>query len=114
MEINNLAVIWNVFCKLFVPRTFGATCIRYTVGRVLIMWFDYCILSFTSEIANLLVAFVSHEARKVRFKQDTIAIPIIANTAETDNSRLIYSRNLNQSYGILQGGIEKWYQITFE
>ena len=30
---------------------------EYTVGPVLIAWFNYCVLSIASEIANLLIAF---------------------------------------------------------
>ena len=39
-----------------------------TIGPVLIMWFNYCVLSFASEITNLLIAFASHEAHKARYK----------------------------------------------
>ena len=65
----------------------------YTVGQVLITQFNYCILSFASEIANLLIAFASPEAPEVRYKQDTIVFPTIPNTIETRNSQLIDSRN---------------------
>ena len=41
---------------------------QHTVGPVLVAWFNYCVLSFTREIANLLIAFASHEACKVRYK----------------------------------------------
>ena len=57
----------------------------YTVGLVLIAWFNYCVLPFAREIAILLIAFASHEACKVRYKQNTIAFPIFANTTETRN-----------------------------
>ena len=70
---------------------------RYTLEPVLIAWFEY-ILPFASEIANLLIAFASDEARKVRFKLDTIAFLIIVNTIGTHNSQLIKSHNWNQSY----------------
>ena len=39
-----------------------------TVGPVLIVWFNYCVLSFASEIANLLIVFASCKAREVHFK----------------------------------------------
>ena len=39
-----------------------------TIGQVLIAWFNYCVLSFASEIANLLVVFFSHKAHEVRYK----------------------------------------------
>ena len=44
------------------------SCLSYTVGLVLFALFDYCVLSLASEIVNLLVAFASHEACKVRYK----------------------------------------------
>ena len=65
----------------------------YTVGPILIAWFNYFVLSFASEIVNLLIAFASHEARKVCYKQDTIAFPIIVNTMETRSLQLIDSRH---------------------
>ena len=42
--------------------------VRYTVGPVLIAWFNYCVLSFATKIANLLIAFASYEACEVRYK----------------------------------------------
>ena len=39
-----------------------------TVGPVLIAWLNSCVLSFASEIANLLVVFTPHEACKVYYK----------------------------------------------
>ena len=49
------------FVWCYVPTT----CI---VGPVLIVWFNFCVLSFASEIANLLIAFASYEDCKVRYK----------------------------------------------
>ena len=68
------------------------TGLKDTVAPVLIVWFNYCVLSFASEIVSLLIAFASHAARKVPYKWDTIAFPIITNTIETCNSQLINSR----------------------
>ena len=39
-----------------------------TVGPVLTAWFNYYVLTFASKIANLLIVFASHEARKVCYK----------------------------------------------
>ena len=44
-----------------------------TVGPVLIVWFNHCVLPFASEIANLLIAnlliaFATHEACDVGYK----------------------------------------------
>ena len=36
----------------------------HTVGPVIIAWFNYCVLPFASEIANLVIVFAAHEARK--------------------------------------------------
>ena len=38
------------------------------VGLVLIVWFNYCTLSFTGENANLLIAFAGHETCEVDYK----------------------------------------------
>ena len=57
----------------------------YMYGRTRVYLNDclpYYILAFASEIANLLIAFASHKARKVRYEYDTIAFPVIANTVE--------------------------------
>ena len=40
----------------------------FIVKPVLIAWFNYCVLLFAKEISNLLIAFASHDARKVRYK----------------------------------------------
>ena len=37
----------------------------HTVGPVLIAWFNYCVLSFASNITSLLIVLASHEAREV-------------------------------------------------
>ena len=42
--------------------------VEYTVGPVLIAWFNYCVLPFASEIANLLIAFAAHKSREVGYK----------------------------------------------
>ena len=69
--------------------------LQCTIGPILIAWFNYCVLSFASESANLLISLASHEARKVYYtcKQNTIAFPIIVNTIETRNLQLIDPRN---------------------
>ena len=48
-----------------------------------IAWFNHCVLSFASEIVNLIIAFASHKACKVHYKSDTIVFPTIANMIET-------------------------------
>ena len=55
--------------------------------RFQIALFNYCVLSFASEIVNLLIVFAAHEARDIGYKLDTITFPIIANTIETHDSR---------------------------
>ena len=39
-----------------------------TVGPILIVWSNYCVLSFASKIVNLSIVIASHEARKVYYK----------------------------------------------
>ena len=39
-----------------------------TIGPILIAWFNYCILSFASEIANLLIEFASYKACELCYK----------------------------------------------
>ena len=60
----------------------------YTVGSVLIAWFNYCVLSFASENANLLIAFASHEAHEVRYE--------IGYNCISDN----YEHNRNSQFAI--------------
>ena len=41
---------------------FVQTSLQHSIGPIVIVWFNYCVLSFASEIVNLLIAFAFHEA----------------------------------------------------
>ena len=41
---------------------------RLPIGPALIVWFNYCVFPFASEIANLLIVFAAHKACEVEYK----------------------------------------------
>ena len=83
--LNLINVVKNLYNSLYCDDL--RTCVLNIIVPFLIACFNFCVLSFASEIANLLIAFAFFKGRKVRYKKDTIAFPIIVNTIETRNSQ---------------------------